>query len=543
MSMNDRGEIGQHEDNATPFEKFPFYRPFQMDVIRDVLASDKKVTIVEAPPGTGKSIIGMSLAYQTKGQSLYLCTTKPLQFQLSHDFPDVPLLMGRSNYPCLLTDGTEAAFPELTCEDCALDGQEPKEGAGRAQFECKGRCTYQGWKKRCLGAPVCILNTSYYLTETAYVGKFLGRNLVIVDECDRLEDAITSFVEVKVSEFILKKLGLQPPQYVTKWESWKTWTAPFCRAVRAAYETIPESTQNAKKMKERQQLKSLYQKGIILQTLLDDSWIYDTQAGKWGITHSFKPIWIGRLAEQYFWSTADRFVLMSGTIGGPTGAQEMARTLGLDNGQWDYIAVPNQFPAERRPVYYRPTANLTRKTVEAERPLILPAITKIMEEYPNGKGLIHTVSYSLCSFIVNRLDRVRLRTHGTGSERQEALTAFKASPDPLVLVSPSMDRGIDLPYDACRFLIIVKIPYPDLSSKQTNKRLYGSKYGQKWYAWMTAQSIIQMSMRGMRSADDQCDIYILDKQFGDFFARHQNLFPIWWQNALRWPEQKLEWAD
>ena len=100
------------------------------------------------------------------------------------------------------------------------------------------------------------------------------------------------------------------------------------------------------------------------------------------------------------------------------------------------------------------------------------------------------------------------------------------------MVSPSMDRGIDLPYDLCRVIILVKVPWPNLGDPQISRRLYSSSDGQTWYAVQTIRTIIQGTGRGMRAEDDFCVSYILDDQFRRLYKDYYHLFPKWWREAL-----------
>ena len=216
-----------------------------------------------------------------------------------------------------------------------------------------------------------------------------------------------------------------------------------------------------------------------------------------------------------------------------SGTPPLPKLLGLEPEEWEWIDVPNQFDPARRPVYYTGSANLTQKTMAEERPKILPVIQDILSKYPKQKGLIHTVSYNLCSYILENINSGRLVSHGSGSrEREILLSRFKESDLPLVMVSPVMERGIDLPMDYCRFIIIVKVLWPDLSDKQTSRRLYSSSFGQYWYRWATVTAIVQASMRGMRSATDQCDTWLLDSQFENLYSKNSELFPAWWKESL-----------
>ena len=531
----------------SPFSDFPNYRPFQETVIEAVLKSEAKVTFIDGPPGTGKSLIGMSLAIQ-KSHSLYLCTTKPLQAQIQHDFPMYPMLMGRSNYPCNYSDSIARRFPDITCEDC-VGGKEQKKS-------CKPRCAYEQQKRKCLASQIAVLNTTYFLTEANMVGGFSGKDLVIVDECDRLEDAIVRFIEFTINENSTEALGFNIPDRKTilGWKKWAESILPELEGTVDLEESMITPNSPREEVREFKQLKSLLRKVTVLNRYLDDSWVYQEGAGKYGPTYNFKPVWISDFASGFMWEHSNRFILMSGSIfpehinnvepetliSGESGSVvlDMAEELGLNPGDWDYIEVPNQFQAEQRPTFYFPVANLTAKTMAQEQECLVKPVQDIIAKYPGSKGLIHSVSYRLNEFMMFRLrGDPRLVSHVGGIGQREALLEeFKQSPKPLVMMSPTMDRGIDLPYDQCRFIILLKVPYPSLGDKQIASRVR-SKNGNRWYAWTTVCSIVQASMRGMRAIDDSVEIWILDAQFGRFFAKAKNVFPQWWVDAL----QEVPW--
>ena len=116
--------------------------------------------------------------------------------------------------------------------------------------------------------------------------------------------------------------------------------------------------------------------------------------------------------------------------------------------------------------------------------------------------------------------------------RTDQLEAFKKSKKPLVMLSPSFDRGVDLPGDQCRFIIVCKMPYLNLGDKQVAARLKAPG-GDQWYVFKAIQTLMQMSGRGVRSETDHCDTYILDAQFNGLLARTRQYVPKWWMDAIR----------
>ncbi len=205
--------------------------------------------------------------------------------------------------------------------------------------------------------------------------------------------------------------------------------------------------------------------------------------------------------------------------------------------RWGPVSVPSTFDPARRPIYVHPVAVMSKKNEDYARPLIAQAVQKVVDKHPNDRILIHTVSYSLNTFLEDTLRQsdqlFRVITYHSAAEKQRAIDSYiytQAS----IFLAPSLDRGIDLPGDDCRVVIVCKVPFPNLGDKQISARMH-SKNGQQWYSVRTVRSLVQMTGRGMRSSDDYCESYILDKAFVDnIWRRHRNLLPRWWQEALVW---------
>ena len=108
---------------------------------------------------------------------------------------------------------------------------------------------------------------------------------------------------------------------------------------------------------------------------------------------------------------------------------------------------------------------------------------------------------------------------------------FEEDENPLVLVSPSMSEGVDLPYDKCRFQVIYKIPFPYLGDKQVDMR---RRRDQKWYAYKTVMTLMQAYGRGMRAEDDSCYTYILDSDVNMILKSplYRSLIPDFFKEAI-----------
>lgn len=211
---------------------------------------------------------------------------------------------------------------------------------------------------------------------------------------------------------------------------------------------------------------------------------------------------------------------------------------------WHGISITSAFPITRRPIYIHPIAAMSRKNKDEAYPVVAFGIERIIARHDSNKVLVHTVSYDLNSYIQSMLINRGIRnifTYSSSAEKQSAVDRFLYQPSgtTTVLLAPSLDRGIDLPQDQCRAIVVCKLPFPSLGTKQVSARLH-SKGGQLWYNVKTIRSLVQMTGRGMRSVDDYCESYILDKQFITLvWRRNKHLLPKWWKDALVWNAGQL----
>lgn len=527
-------DITEAKNRFSRYQKFGF-RPFQKEAIEFAVNSDKKIVVVEAATGSGKSLLGMTAGSAENGVA-YLVHSKVLQNQITSDFPEARSLFGRSNYAC-------ARNPEASCDEC-MSTKESKCDMKHTT------CPYELRKVEVLQSRFKILNYDYYLSECNYVGRFSGLPFVVIDEADNLENTLINFTTLTFSNYALHRLGMLDMANQLKMssknklhllESWKEFGSQSLYRVNSIIKKISSDISSmggdvndhyVKLIKERVRVVRLKEKIDLFINNVDDDWILDNQEGKL----IFRPLWMTpELADKYLWNHATKFVLMSASF---YPKRILAKCLGFDIDDMDYFMVPSQFPIKNRPIYISPVANLTAKTADVEIPKLIPAIREIAASRPTSKGICHAVSYSLAHKIVDAMKDPRFITHNS-SDRQETLDRFIASPEPLILVSPSLERGVSLDGDKCRLVIIAKAPYLSLGDKIISARLYQTKIiGNEWYKATMLLTILQMAGRGVRSADDYAETFILDEQAKQAITSRPGFLPSWWLDAVefRMPE-------
>jgi Rad3-related DNA helicase len=203
------------------------------------------------------------------------------------------------------------------------------------------------------------------------------------------------------------------------------------------------------------------------------------------------------------------------------------KTLGI-NEDVKFIQVDSTFPVENRKLYVTNSGKMSYGSIDKTLSKMAEDLKKILEFHKEEKGIIHTHSYKISKYIQDNIHDERLCFHDASS-RADVLQQHIASPNPTVLVSPSMKEGIDLYDELARFCVIVKLPYPSLGDKQIKKRM---EKDSRWYRWQTALAIVQASGRGIRHEEDYCTIYIMDSGIKYFIKQNESMFPKYFLNAI-----------
>ena len=508
--------------------EFPFssYREGQLEAleaVREAFAAGKRFVVLEAPTGSGKSAIGVTLAREA-GSAYVLTAQKVLQDQYLKDFKDLAVMKGRANYPCLVADTHAAAAPCLT---------------GR-WFPACDECPYFVAKDAAMAAKVTAMNYAYFLAETNYAGAFGRRELLVLDEAHNTEAALMGFVQVGVGEGMLARAGLAralPPDLGDEvaFDFVDALLPDMLRRLRTIDQELKgDATDDAavQQLRVRQWLESSHAR---LRFLLEShasgevDWVIERGRDAHGATLTFKPVEVAAFAEDMVFSHAERVLFMSATI---LDVGTFLRSLGVAEDDAAVVRVPSTFPPSRRPLVLRPSARLTRRHQERELPLLAAAVSELARDHAGDKGVVHAHSYMIATYLAKHMvasERWRVVTHHDAAGREAALAKHLSSPEPTILITPSMTEGIDLADDLARWQVLCKVPYPFLGDRQVAARMERDR---DWYDWRTCLSVVQAYGRSVRSAEDHAVTYLLDADFPAFIRRQQRRLPEWFMEAL-----------
>ncbi|WP_458404044.1 helicase C-terminal domain-containing protein [Methanobrevibacter sp.] len=529
---------------------FPFTQPrqFQLETVSEILEAINKgykYIVLEAGTGTGKSAVAATLA-QMFDSSYILTITKQLQDQYLNDFNDLgfKLVKGRSNFQCrkYLEDGVSQS-----CDfgRCVAEGYQCKYSLNHhsnAEITAKNTCGYFYQKFEGMNSKVTIANYPYMFLELNYVDDFFKRELMICDEAHNIESMIMNQLTLEFERKDLKdylKVNLSKDLINELNEGdYNDWIR-FITKIKGKYEAELAKIENINRPELSEKIMFIKRQINDCKRFLDrisfdpGMWIFDYD--KYNKIAQFKPLKIDSYAKNTLFQFGEVCLFMSATV---LDYRLFAQWLGIEPDEIYAIRRKSPFDIKRNPIKTYDDFNMSKSHLKASAPKTLPVIEEILSNHKNEKGIIHTVSGQCRDFLVSNVSTDRFIYHDTRN-RADIISEFKSSDEPLVLVSPSVNEGVDLPGDECRFQIIYKIPYPDLGDKQTAVR---NQFDHKWYDYRTALALVQTHGRGMRFDEDYCTTYFIDSRFLSYVSQNR-FIPDTFTKAIDNYEPQVEIAS
>jgi Rad3-related DNA helicase len=385
---------------------------------------------------------------------------------------------------------------------------------------------------------------------------------LIVDESHEFDDVMSDFITIKITETVIKRLKFSNESDLLKRlksvNSISTYIqfleylqGEIIQTINDVEKSLISSKRNARSDKRENKVNKLIggkNPDIKLMQIVSDLQQYQSKVdiflkeykdnpNNWVLESNYnektkqkelslEPIWAFDYLDKYVFSKYDMVFLMSGTI---LDKNLFCQLNGLDVTKAVYYSIESPFPLKNRPIYYMPIGKMSYKQKEDTFKNYVPIINRILKKYPDQKGIIHTNSFELASWISRDVKDPRL-VHHDSSNKDEVLQKHFKTDKPSVIVSPSLSVGVSFDNNKARFQVIAKIPYPSLASQKNKLR---QKNNPDWYSWKTCASLIQSCGRIIRSADDFGDTIIIDESFGDLLRYSSNYLPIWLQESIK----------
>ena len=495
--------------------------------IQDAFNSGYKFVVCCAPTGSGKSFISKTLSNLSKQPTeefteliesytafkqshlggythedecqehppfgaTALTITKTLQDQYKELFNDIQVLKGKSNYQCSIDNNysvelAPCLFIKGLKEDCWS----------------KNKCPYYNARNNALTTTFSTFNYNMFFSLPNHVKR---REYLVCDEASELEDQLVKQFSCNVRYDFLKKFDVKIPPFDNRsYSSVFKWVSNLTLRVADKVEELKETLADKKKPLYRDShkteflsLRNLHSRlEVLINNWNECEYVYETSIE--GI--NFTPLKVNNLAK-YLFNYGEKIVLMSATI---IDHKNFCNALGIKD--YKYIEVGSSFDPKHAPIYVNTKVKLSFSNLKQNLPKIKNQIIEICNFHNNEKGLIHTHTNTITSYLKQQIKEDRFLYREPGVNNEELLLQHHTSDLPTVIVSPSMGLGVDLKDDLARFQIIIKAPYLPMKDKRVERLM---KIDKDWYINKMLSALIQSCGRGVRSKNDFCTTYILD---------------------------------
>lgn len=535
-------------------------------IIESYIEDSNQTVVIDAPTGTGKSIIAMWCSWILKemGKRGYLITSDlSLQDQYESDIYRLklrwPSIKGIDNYDCHV-NGLKFSLGECRMKNMGYD-------QALAKLDCSKTCDYIQLRLRAIDSPVTILNYAFWLLQRNYVAPkmeeaertipFKKRDFTFFDEAHKIDDIVQNHFSPRIDNFLpdllnnqskfLIKQGLPSPNiskaYVndligdlirvqdrnvlfSKLKELQKILVQF-NAVKAPAEQMTKRIFGQTTEKQLtptwktafgrfDRIKDIHCKIDDYTKLISEVgvesmvWNQDSEEVKFMCTEE------SIMIQKYLHEQAGFKVFMSATIGGP---REFAKVMGIKGAK--FIRLDNAFNYDKSPVVFINKHKLSRREKETSLPKVIKLLDKIIEKHKGQRGIIHTGSYEFTRYIKqNSKHAFRLMDYENSKEKNDLLNLFKQKED-AIFMGPSLLEGLDLKDDISRFQVFFKVPYPNIGDPLIKAKMNTMP---NWYDWKTGITIMQGVGRSVRNEEDWAITYILDACFLSLINKSE-LFP------------------
>ena len=508
-------------------------RPQQLEAIEWAVGRSEPYLFVNAPTGSGKTLLlatyGMLASEERKVTDRlgaeqrwsYAVSTKALQDQVAGTFDGLPIIKGRGNFDCLIAE--DVFFRTMTAAEAPCAGQQwcPHTGKDSEPYagDAGAPCGYYAQRAAALESPFRCTNYAQLLT---YYPLRSVSPVLLADEAHNVEGAVCDFYELFLSRRTLGRFGVVLPESRDV-ELWRDWAED-------AIEGLPRPRKGHAKDGNKPDF------GLItarkhLSTIAN---LTDDQIGNWLLEFkdtgvSWRPIWGRGLVVPAMLSNASQTLFASATLMGP---DYIADCLGLPDGSWVYLDLPSTFPPEIRPINYAPVVKMNAAAMvpgpNEVRAKMQASIDRLIDYYIGrgvNYGLIHSVSKKYRDHILTESRWGFIMTLDA-DEHARKVGDGEAS----VLVTASHTEGWDGADELCRFIIMPKVPFPDLTDRRTKIR---QEEDARSYDHKTLVAVVQGAGRGVRHRDDYCETWILDESWRFIHAKRGDWLPESFRDAYR----------
>jgi Rad3-related DNA helicase len=549
--------------------------------IQAAIENGKRDIFIQAPTGTGKSLIALELSrmFKTNRQKSYILTSeKSLQQQYENDcrgkfskhHSDVTSISGIDTFLC---DVNGEKFSLGVCRNLGLSNKE-----AIATMPCAATCGYLSRWDEARQSDRVLMNYSYWLIQMNYVlpkmyknPPFSRRDVVICDEAHKIPDIIESHFACRLNEKIVNRvdsvinaLGNLGFSFLISTKELQTSithalkhpegasTSLHHDALKRVYKAYTKLLHDIHNIKAevtskylpdnlspeslKQYSTKLPREARALFSLADDIKDHHCKVEDYtemievhGLNNlvacngdngdrSYHNLSDYNLFHKHFRRYSNIRIYMSATLQ----PELLIQRWNLNPNTTEIIEIKSDWDPIKSPIVCCDTSNMSyqngRKSVDAA----IKKVDKLLDSHLNERGVIHTTTNLIMNTLLecSRHSKRMYAYNGT-AEKLELLKKLNELPHNAILCGPSLYTGIDLSDDLARFNIIFKLSFPNVSSQLWSRRY---KFQKDVYFGETAAVLEQSAGRSTRNIDDYSTTYILDNRAKKFIKGNRQYF-------------------
>ena len=533
--------------------------PNQKQVVQQIVenAENYDVHAIISPTGSGKTLIGLTLANELEGgygTSPYRALVNQYHLELTTKFANEHMgatVMGRGAYPCPYLQQKEKPVLDATADGAPCTSKHTLyEYHGKQSHKCplKNVCPYFEAVARAKASKTSVSTLHYLLygivdriadkdDSPDMDTQWARRPVLFVDEAHNLPSILTDFFKIEVTrksfpdfdyDALYNKVKQEKMDSTQSLEAFNVMFDLYFAAQESELDNMEAHFEEYQREKSTNPYVSLegadgkllepdqYEKALVkkrklmyrlkfIRTALGNDnveWLfYMNEDGMY-----WKPYTPAPFLDN-IWNKFDHIVFMSATL---FNIPLYMKMLGLENRRVQTIDMPSTFDPVKGKIFFEGNLYLNRDNFDEKIGEVVQKIEEIARRYPNESGMIHAFSRKYKNEIWERISpdvKERMITHES-YDRQEKLDEFVNAPNGTIFLTMNMAEGIDLKNDLGRWQIIVKAPLASIGDPWISAHMRREK---GWYDAQMIVSVLQMCGRVVRSKEDWGDTYIIDQ--------------------------------